>query len=442
MSSSTDQAVVPKKYLVPFILVTTLFALWGFANDITNPMVKVFSKVLLMSNFEGSLVQAAFYGGYCVMAIPAAIFITKFSYKSGILSGLMLYVVGCMLFIPASITGAFAVFLIAYFIMTCGLSFLETSANPYIMSMGDEVTATRRLNLAQAFNPMGALTGMFIAKTFILSKINPTSQAEREQLSPEALAPITSSDLEILRAPYVILGIVVACFLVAFIFAQLPKKDRNPGEPLHLGATFKRLIGNRNWVGGVIAQAFYVGAQIMCWTFIIHYGTEVFTAEGMSEQDAESLSQGYNIAAMGIFLCSRFICTFILKYFTPGRLLFALALGGIATSLGAVYLDGRAGLYSLVAISACMSLMFPTIYGIALKGLGEDAKLGSAGLIMAIGGGCLMPPLQGWMIDQYNVQVSFFLPLICFVVIAIYGATTNKDGITSRRLTEGEGYTA
>lgn len=411
--------VIPKEFLVPFILVTTLFALWGFANDITNPMVKVFSKILDMSTFEGSLVQAAFYGGYCFMAIPAAIFITRFSYRAGILMGLALYAIGCLLFIPASITLSFAPFLACFFIMTCGLSFLETSSNPYIMSMGDDATATRRLNLAQAFNPMGALTGMFVARSFIMSKIDSRSQEVRAALPEAELEAIVQSDLSILRAPYVTLGIVVLVILVIFAIVKLPIRKQN-GE-MQIGATFGRLFKNMRWLGGVIAQAFYVGAQIMCWTFIIHYGTKVFTAEGMAEQDAESLSQIYNIVAMSIFLVSRFVCTFLLKYISPGKLLTLLAIGGMATTMGTIYLEGRPGLYCLVAISACMALMFPTIYGIALEGLKDDAKLGSAGLIMAIGGGCLMPPLQGALIDSRGVNFSFYLPFICFVIIAIYG---------------------
>lgn len=422
----TKKPVVSKDYLIPFILVTSLFALWGFANDITNPMVKVFSKILDMSAFEGSLVQAAFYGGYCFMALPAAIFITKYSYRAGILTGLSLYAIGCLLFIPASITLSFAPFLACFFIMTCGLSFLETSSNPYIMSMGDDETATRRLNLAQAFNPMGALTGMFVAKTFIMSKIDSRTQEERAALPEMELESIIQSDLAILRAPYVTLGIVVLVILVVFAIIKLPIRHHDKSNGLQLGATFGRLFKNPRWVGGVVAQAFYVGAQIMCWTFIIHYGTKVFMAEGMAEQDAETLSQNYNIVAMSIFLASRFICTFLLKFFTPGKLLMVLALGGMATILGTIYIDGRTGLYCLVATSACMALMFPTIYGIALEGLKDDAKLGSAGLIMAIGGGCLMPPLQGALIDTQGVNISFYLPFICFVVIAIYGFTCRK----------------
>lgn len=423
--------VVTKQYLVPFILVTTLFALWGFANDITNPMVKVFSKILDMSTFEGSLVQAAFYGGYCFMALPAAIFITKFSYRAGILTGLTLYAVGCLLFIPASITLSFAPFLACFFIMTCGLSFLETSANPYIMSMGDDATATRRLNLAQAFNPMGALTGMLVARQFIMSKIDSRTQEERAALPEAEIEAIVQSDLAILRAPYVTLGIVVLVVLVVFALVKLPVHQRDKSQGLQLAATFGRLFKNMRWIGGVISQAFYVGAQIMCWTFIIHYGTEVFMAEGMAEQEAEALSQSYNIVAMCIFLGSRFICTFLLKYFTPGKLLMALAVAGMGTILGTIYIDGRVGLYCLVATSSCMALMFPTIYGIALEGLKEDAKLGSAGLILAIGGGCLMPPLQGALIDAKGVNFSFYLPFICFVVVAIYGFLCRRPKISA-----------
>jgi FHS family L-fucose permease-like MFS transporter len=195
---------------------------------------------------------------------------------------------------------------------------------------------------------------------------------------------------------------------------------------LDLKGTTKRLLTSPRYREGVIAQAFYVGAQIMCWTFIIHYGTEVFTARGMSEADAEQLSLTYNIVAMIIFVTSRFICTFLLKYVKPGSILTMLAIGGMALITGVITLGGLPGLYCLVGVSACMSLMFPTIYGIALKGMGDDAKLASAGLIMAILGGSLMPPLQGWVIDISSVRLSFFLPLICFAVITIYGYRVSK----------------
>ena len=416
--------IVSRAMLFPFILVTSLFALWGFANDITNPMVAAFKNILLISNFESSLVQFAFYGGYCFMAIPAAIFIKRFNYKKGLLLGLALYSIGCFLFIPAGNAMAFWAFLIAYFVMTCGLAFLETTSNPYILSMGDEATSTQRLNLSQAFNPIGSLTGMFIAKEFILSRLNQATESDRialQSTDPNAFSIMQKSDLDVVSGPYLILGIVVLLFFIVFFISKLPNDAPREREPLHLKATFKRLLNNTRYVRAVIAQAFYVGVQIMVWTFIIQYAEAEL---GMSKADA----QGYNMIAMGIFVTSRFICTFLLKYIKPSILLTCLAIGGIVFTSGTIFIQGMAGLYCLVAISACMSLMFPTIYGIALKGLGDDAKLGSAGLILAIGGGCLMPPLQGLLIDKAvwfeslsSVRISFILPLICFVVIALFG---------------------
>lgn len=419
--------VVPRSALLPFALVTSLFALWGFANDITNPMVAAFKNILLISNFESSLVQFAFYGGYCFVAIPAALFIQRFSYKAGILLGLALYAVGCLLFVPAGSLSAFWAFLLAYFIMTCGLSFLETSSNPYILAMGPAETATRRLNFAQAFNPIGSLTGMFIAKDLILARLDPATEPERAALrasDPTAFAAVQQSDLGVIIGPYLTLGLVVMGFFVVFAIARLPRLAEQGAHREDGRGVLARLLTNQRYREGVVAQAFYVGAQIMVWTFIIQYAVNEL---GLSK----SVAQGYNILAMVIFVSSRFICTFLLKFVSPGGLLSVLALGGGALTLGTIFLPGMAGLYCLIGISACMSLMFPTIYGIALHGLGSDAKLGSAGLILAIGGGCLMPPLQGAVMDLPGLELgafalsstrlSFALPLVCFVVVAWYG---------------------
>lgn len=581
--------VVARNVLLPFILVTTLFALWGFANDITNPMVAAFKKILLISNFESSLVQFAFYGGYCVMAVPAAIFIKRFSYKSGLLLGLSLYAAAALFFPVAGQLMAFWAFLLAYFVMTCGLSFLETTSNPYILAMGAEETSTQRLNMAQSFNPMGSLTGMCVAMVFILNmlasvstdhEIAPilateaqarishvaaaadieaintiakeegielegvvevdaakwaviqgqsldnwidgttaetvisavessspvdwaavqqsikTTQDRLAQILPvlagedddaatwkhlqdaglttfldgkavasiartiaegkrvkwvetallagtpgeeparrlmsevdkERWAGIQQSDLDVLQGPYFMIGIVVALVLLVFIFAKLPKAEQDNDKSLHIVATTKRLFTSKKYIEGVIAQAFYVGAQIMCWTFIIQYGANEL---GMTQGEA----QGYNIAAMIIFCSSRFVCTFLLRFVSPGGLLGTLAVVAFGLVAGTIFIDGMVGLYCLVAVSACMSLMFPTIYGIALKGLGDDAKLGASGLIMAIGGGCLMPPMQAAIMDMdaihlgfmtlTSTRASFVLPLICFVVIAHYGFRTH-----------------
>ena len=424
--------VVEKKYLLAFVLVTCCFALWGFANDITNPMVKAFSKIFRMSVTDGALVQLAFYGGYFCMALPAALFVKRFSYKAGLLMGLGLYAVGALMFLPAKATGSYYPFLIAYFVLTCGLSFLETTANPYILSMGSKDTATRRLNLAQAFNPIGSLAGMFVAMQFIQARLNPLSSDERALLSEDQFEAVKSADLAVLSRPYVVIGaVLVFFFLMILLFVKTQAKSGEEGNQ-KFGPTVKRLWQNKPYRYGVLAQFFYVGVQIMCWTFIIQYGTRIFMAEGMTEQAAEVLSQRYNIVAMAIFCVSRFVCTFLLKYIHPSKLLTCLGIAGALLVLGVIFLDGRAGLYCLVAVSACMSLMFPTIYGIALTDTGEDAKIGAAGLIMAILGGSVLPPLQARIIDGNglgsipSVNLSFVLPLLCFVVIVLYGLFITK----------------
>ncbi len=419
-------------YLLPFILITSCFALWGFANDITNPMVKAFSKIFRMSVTDGALVQVAFYGGYFAMAFPAAMFIRRYSYKAGILMGLGLYAVGAFLFFPAKMTGSYYPFLLAYFILTCGLSFLETSANPYILSMGSEATATRRLNLAQAFNPMGSLLGMYVAMNFIQAKLNPLDTAGRATLGEAEFEAMKQADLQVLITPYLIIGAVITAMFLVIWLARMPKVQETSKQD-GLLPTLKRIFAQKRYRNGVIAQFAYVGAQIMCWTFIIQYGTRVFMAEGMAEKAAEVLSQQYNIIAMVIFCSSRFICTYLLKYINPGRLLFFLAIAATVATAGVIVIDGRVGLYCLVAVSACMSLMFPTIYGIALEGMGEDAKFGAAGLIMAILGGSVLPPVQAMIIDQGTlmgwpaVNLSFILPLICFLVVMYYGWSTAKE---------------
>jgi fucose permease len=621
-------------------MITVCFALWGFANDITNPMVAAFKNILLINNFESSLVQAAFYGGYALMAIPAAIFIKRFSYKKGLLIGLALYALGCLLFIPSGWSMQFAPFLLAYLIMTCGLSFLETTANPYILSMGDEATSTRRLNLAQAFNPLGSIAGMFVASMCILVNLDGTTESARRSLlataggkpviiqtvdaqraiandlesvvrqsdwskkkrwlkkaqeqaaglshtltlmaDPQAtqakalreaiaaqpqmdkfasslkavavvlqlrepvqpteaerqrddlffgrsgmdlaillgnersllngqtalaqadaslatvlgpaktlsdllmqmyqrrdgnsedvktavqllatvkagiestqaslnalqteglkdyfaqagsqLKSIQKSDLTIVVWPYALMGVFLIMVLALYIW-KLPSGIGDEGSAdLDLKGTLGRLVRNARYLEGVIAQTFYVGAQIMCWTFIIQYAELEL---GLSKATA----QNCNILAMVIFVTSRFICTFLLHYIKPGLLLGLLAMGGLLLTAGTIFIQGYAGLYCMIGVSACMSLMFPTIYGIALRGLGDDAKLGSAGLILAIGGGCLMPPLQGAIIDLppfdlgfmelASVRASFVLPLICFAVIAHYGWKTERVHLRS-----------
>lgn len=421
--------LVEKRYLVTFILITSLFALWGFANDITNPMVAAFQTVMELSTFEASWVQFAFYGGYATMAVPAALFIRKYSYKSGILLGLGLYAVGAFLFIPAAYMQNFIFFCLSLYILTFGLAFLETTANPFILSLGSKETSTRRLNLAQAFNPMGSLMGMAVASMIVLpSLLCDVRDANGDiifgTLSEAEKASIRIHDLAEIRDPYVMLGLVVLVIFIIIAFKKMPQTSSADRQDKAI-ATLGRLWHNKIYREGVVAQMFYVAAQIMVWTFIIQYADNL----GINKATA----QNYNIIAMSMFLCSRFISTFLMKYMNSRMLLSIFGVGAMLCSLGTIFFVGMPGLYCLVGISAFMSLMFPTIYGIALENVETyDTSLGAAFLVMAIVGGAVMPPLQGLVIDQGviaglpAVNVSFALPLVCFLIVTIYGLRSYK----------------
>jgi len=430
MTNSEKTPVVPKNVLVPFILITSLFAMWGFANDITNPMVSAFKKVLELNNVQASWVQMAFYGGYFTMALPAAIFAKKYSYKKGILMGLVLYAVGALLFYPAAAYEQFIFFLLALYILTFGLAFLETTANPFILAMGPKETATQRLNLAQAFNPIGALAGLYAAQNFILGSLqsddlDAAGQPVYDTLSETAKASVRSADLLVIRNPYVILGLVIIALLIIIAVVKMPeKKEEDTGETL--AQTIRRIFKVPRFREGVFAQMFYVGAQIMCWTYIYQY------AESLGIDNRSAVP--YAMSALGIFLVGRWICTFLLRYLNSGKLLMYFAMLAMVFTLGTIFLQGMAGLYSLVLISFAMSLMFPTIYGIALEDMGDDAKFGAAFLIMAIVGGAIMPLAQGVILDMggsgysdvsilgvSEVNFSFILPLLCFLFVAFYG---------------------
>ena len=418
--------LVERQYLLPFILITSLFALWGFANDITNPMVAGFQTIMELSAAKASLIQFAFYGGYATMAIPAALFARKYSYKSGILLGLTLYAAGAFLFIPAAAQQSFTFFCLSLYILTFGLAFLETTANPFILSLGNKETSTRRLNLAQAFNPMGSLAGMAVASWVVLPNL--LSDQHRDAVGqlvfselPEAQKAVERvHDLAVIRDAYVALGIVVLIVLVVIALTRMPGTSTTSAQKTGTKSTLKRLWHNVAYREGVAAQVFYVAAQIMVWTFIIQYADNL----GINKATA----QKYNIIAMAMFLCFRFVATFLMKYVNSRKLLAIFGLLAALCTVGTICFVGMAGLVCLVAISAFMSLMFPTIYGIALEGVKpEDSTLGAAFLVMAIVGGALLPPLQGSIIDlkvvagHPAVNVSFVLPLICFIVVTVYG---------------------
>ena len=401
-----NMKTIEKKYLVPFILVTLLFLLWGIANNMTDTLLSAFKKIMAMSDTQTSLIQLAFYGSYFCFALPAAIYIRKYSYKSGVILGLALYAAGAILFLPAAKAASYGFYLIAIYILAGGCSVLETTANPYILAMGAPETATRRLNVAQAFNPLGSITGILLSKYFILRDIS----------------------LYSVSGTYMTLGIVLLVILTVMLFVRMPE-GRDDGSADSLGATFRRLFKNKAYVFGVVAQFFYVGAQIGVWSFTIRL---VMKELGIVE------AQGATIYLISIicFSAARFLFTWLMKYFRPAKLLLIAAAADIVCTLFVVVLGGTGWpcVIALIAVSFFMSLMFPTIYGLALDGVEDpakggyagDAKIGASGLIMAILGGALITPLQGMVSDAFGINLAYLVPLVCFVVVFAYAMSVRK----------------
>ena len=386
-----------RRYLLPFALVSILFLLWGLANNMTDTLLAAFKKVMRMSDTETSLIQFAFYGSYFCFALPAALFIRKVSYKAGIILGLLLYAGGAILFYPAALAGSYPFYLVAIYILAGGCSVLETTANPYILSMGTPETATRRLNIAQSFNPIGSIMGILLSQQFILRDISLFSISET----------------------YMALGLVLTGILIVMAFSRMPAgKDAGGGS---IGASFGRLFGNKRYVWGVVTQFFYVGAQISVWSFTIRL---VMQELGIAERDAAN----YYLASIVLFCVARFFFTWLMKFVRPARLMAWAAAADIVLCLIVILMSGSdmTAVVALVLISFFMSLQFPTIYGLALDGMGDDAKIGASGLIMAILGGALLTPLQGIVSDAFGTSVSYVVPLCCFVVVLGYSVFYSK----------------
>jgi MFS transporter, FHS family, L-fucose permease len=412
-SNATGRKVLDAP-LWPFILVTSLFFMWGLANNLTDTLLATFRRILSIPDFETAWIQIAFYGSYFCLALPAAIFIKKFQYKAGILLGLGLYIVGALLFLPASLAMQYNYFLVALFILAGGLAILETACNPYILSMGNPGSATRRLNLAQSFNPIGSISGVVISKFFILSQLNIAEAEDRALMGLEELTSIQQAEMAAVMGPYVSIGIFLLLLWILIAKTRLPVATEKRLQSDIMPA-IRRLLKNRGYLMGVMAQFFYVGAQICVWSFTIRY---VMVELGINEAGASS----YYIAALVVFTLFRFVNTVLMSYITPAKLLMFSSLLGVLSTFFVIVGSGMAGVIALVAISAFMSLMFPTIFGLASEGLGDDAKIASSGLIMAIGGGAFFPAIQGYISDATgSIHISFLIPLICFVVISFYG---------------------
>ena len=398
---------IDKQYLKPFILVTSLFLLWGLANNMTDTLLSAFKRIMSMSDTQTSLIQFAFYGAYFCLALPAALFIRKHSYKSGVVLGLCLYAAGAILFMPAAKAASYGFYLIAIYIMAGGCSVLETTANPYILSMGSPETATRRLNIAQAFNPIGSILGILMSKYFILSDIS----------------------LYSISGTYATLGLVLIVILVVMLAIKMPGGQDGDGNVQGLGAVFGRLLRNKQYRRGVIAQFFYVGAQIGIWSFTIRI---VMQELSITEAPASTI---YLISIVG-FCLSRFVYTWLMKFFAPTKLLLFGAAMSLACTAVVICTAGSGWLLvsALILISAFMSLMFPTIYGLALEHVEDpaagghpgDAKIGASGLIMAILGGAILTPLQGLLSDTFSIHTSYLVPFICFAVVLSYAIYMNR----------------
>ncbi|MFC1765703.1 L-fucose:H+ symporter permease [Planctomycetota bacterium] len=432
-------ALIPRAILLPFVLLTSLFAWWGLANNMTDTLLAAFKRIMSMTDTRTSMIQVIFYGfGYGLLAFPAAILIKKFSYKVGVLLGLGMFIIGALMFYPAMLSHktmpehTFTFFLAALWILSGGLSILETAANPYIVAMGPEESGTRRLNLAQSFNPLGSIAGIVVANIFILGGLAKATAEERAAMPAEQLEAMQMQELNAVTMTYVVVGLILLATWIAIALTKMPKASESDNRVDFLG-TLGRLVRNRYYVWGVVAQFFYVGAQIGVWSYTIRYCIQELGLEAIAQSSgegitAEKLGGYWYLAGIIVFVTSRFVCTWLMKFIRPGRLLGYLALLAIVLCLIVAFAGGIVGCVTLVSISACMSLMFPTIFGLAVRGLGDDTKLGGAGVITAIAGGAVITFIQGKVSDTvgsqwmgHGINMAYMVPLVCFAVIAYYG---------------------
>ena len=460
-----SEKIITRNLLWPFILLTTLFFAWAVPNNLTDTMLAAFKRIMSLTDSRTAWIQVVCYLlGYGFCAIPGALLIKKYTYKAGVTVGLGLYILGTLMFYPAMLClqvnagVSFFMYLFAIFILFAGLSVLETSTNSYVYAIGPEETATRRLNFSQSFNPFGAITGVVLSQIFILSQLNTLTASERSAISAEDLAAIQGAELNAVTMTYVWLGIFMAILLLAIVLTRMPNLKEG-GQKLDFVGTFKRLMKNKNYVWGVTAQFFYVGAQIAVWSFIIRYvmqqldfdgivasvganasSGEIITALRSAEpvaaafynlcefvglndllpRTAEQAGATYYILSLVLFVLMRFVCTWLMKYIRADKILTSLSIAAVVFCLLTIYGSGLVGVYAIMCISGCMSLMFPTIYGAGIKGLGDDTKIGGAGMVMAIAGAAILTQVQGILSDMSDITTAYWVPAIAFAVIAYY----------------------
>ena len=417
--------IVAKEYRLYFFLLVFCFALWGLLNNMNDTLVPAFAKIFMIKAVDSSLVQVAFYGAYAVLAMPAAFIIKKYSYRVGVLVGLGFYMVGAFGYVPAALLQNYNLFLVSIFVLACGLSVLETTCNPFVLSLGAQETSVRRLNFAQAFNPVGSIAGLFLAKYLILANLNPADLDERMAMAADVLAAIRHTELFWICVPYI--GLIFVAVILWLIFFKSKLNEKDARTAMTVPEAFKKLFSKPRYYWGVFTQFFYVGVQVAVWTWTIKY---IMTTEHIVEHEAVD----YFIISMVLFIIFRYVCVYLMKYFVPAKMMAVFAVAGIVCCLGTIYLPASVSIWCLIAISGCMSLMFPTIYGIALRNLGPEVKFGAAGLIMAILGGAVVPPVMGWLVDsgvlnflisgfsveEASIRTAYYFPIVCFAIVLIY----------------------
>lgn len=406
----TNEISSPKAWLFPFILITSLFFFWGFVHNIDPILIAHLRKTFQLTIFQSSLVDSAVFIAYFFMAIPAGIIMKKYGYRSGIIIGLLFFASGAFLFVPAANTHTYGFFLGALFIIACGLAILETAANPYAIILGPIETATFRLNLAQSFNGLAAFLAPLIGRWLILSDSGKTDEAI-SSLSGDALTAFIQTETDSVKLPFVILGVVILIMAIIFYFTPLPDiKEDHTNE----NSSFLHALQHPQLAWAVFAQFFYVGAQVCVGSFFLVFAS---TAAGLSDKDAATYIAFYGAA----FMIGRFAGTFFMKYIEPVKLLAIYAVINILLCLIAIYGKGMITIYSLIGIAFFMSIMFPTIFALGIKGLGNTTKPGSSLIIMSIVGGALLPPILGIISDNTgSIQNGYFIPLICFLVVLLF----------------------
>ncbi|RYY03357.1 MAG: L-fucose:H+ symporter permease [Gammaproteobacteria bacterium] len=407
--------------ILPLVLIVSLFFLWGMANNLNDILITQFKKVFSLSDLKSGLVQSAFYTGYFVFAIPAALYVKRFSYKAAVITGLLLYAFGALLFYPAAAQREYSLFLGALFIIASGLAFLETSANPLVVAMGDPATAERRLNFAQSFNPFGCITGIFIGREFILSGHEP-SAADLAAMTPAALEQFYQTESQSVQGPYLVIGALVLLWALFVFLVRFPKiATESTSERSASWTDYKNLLANGRFRFGVLAQFFYVGAQVCLWSFTIRYGQQALPGTG------EKVLANYLMASLVAFMVGRFVATALMSRVKPSLLMFAYALVSVVLCAVAILIPNLIGMFAVVATSFFMSLMFPTIFALTIKNIGDQTKAGSSLLVMSIIGGAVLSALMGFVSDLSSIHVAVIVPLVSFAVIAAFAWACSNE---------------